>query len=416
MSKVPHIILTSKFIYAAVGKSKNDHGRYATDYMSRKEALEKRAYLTPQEETNLIQREVEARENTGLSLLELDQQYSTKLTSKTNLDKANKVELDKANFIALNSTDYGKYIGYMMRKQALADKKSTGGLTPQEEKELRRVTKGAAQYDAPEVGKDKILQGYFSSDQDTIHLKDLNAIRAKMRAAQANHSILWQDVISFDNEYLRKMGVFDPTTGYLDEDAIRKASVKMMNVLSEEEKLNEPYWTASIHRNTDNIHIHFGIVEAANSRPIIEFTDKDGVRRKEPKGRRKLASLEHMKHAFTSSMFDSTDLLKEMNIKRNEITKAIAGELDKTNKDLKLQKQVNEFIQTLPEEKNKWRWANLNAEQRSKLTNLVDLTMKDNKDYQGWDQLFKKYRTYYEDMYGHSAKDNKNNAAKNGTT
>ncbi|WEV52111.1 relaxase MobL (plasmid) [Lactobacillus sp. ESL0731] len=413
-TKIPHIILTSKFTYSvARSKTKTDYGNYAVDYMGRKKAIENLAYLTPEEETKLLQRKAElGTENEPL--LQRVSNYSPKLKGDSILEKDNKTELDKPNFFELDGQDYGKYIGYMMRKQALASKKKSEGLSQKEEAELARVTKGAAKYDAPNIeGKNKVLQGYFSSDQNTIRLKDLGSIRQKMRSAQANNSVLWQDVISFDNNYLRKMGVFDPTTGYLDEAGIRKASAAMMSNLIKEENLNLPFWTASIHRNTDNIHIHFALVEGINSRPEKHFTDKHGVEHTAPTGWRKATTIHHMKSNFTGTMFDTSSMLKEMNLQRNKITKGMAAAFDQSlQKEPSFQKELNKFVKTLPENTAKWRWADLNSNQRKQLNNLVDLTMKDNPSYQKWNNLFSKYQTYYTEMYGQSKDNKKNTAAK----
>ena len=147
MAKVPHIILSSKFSYAETnGKATSDYGRYSTNYMARREALESRAFLTPEEETILLQRQFTLDQKNKVDLIKLSPTYSNKNFDKTKnkLVKENKIELDKTNFIDFTNQDYGKYIGYMMRKQALADKKERIGLTLPEEKELARVTVGAA--------------------------------------------------------------------------------------------------------------------------------------------------------------------------------------------------------------------------------------------------------------------------------
>lgn len=408
--QAPYIILTSDFVYARPGQGKN-YGSYGTDYMARKEALEKLSYLTPEEKTEYLQRKVLLSSEDDPNLVTISKHYS-QTNDDSKLTKASIAELNKTSFIELSSQDYSKYIGYMMRKQALANKEKTNGLSATEAKELERVTKAANKYDASQIGKDKILQGYFSCDQDTIKLGDLDHIRAKMRSAQANNSILWQDVISFDNEYLRKMGVFDPTTGYLDESGIRKASKKMMDTLTEKENLNNPFWTAAIHRNTDNIHIHFGIVEAANSRPLKRWKDEDGIVHVEPKGWRQLSTIQAMKSAFTNEMFDITSLLKEMNLRRNEITKGMTEAFTKSFEEPNFQRDLNDFIQVLPEDRNKWRWANLNSEQRQTLTTLVDTVMEDNPSYQKWNNLFQDYREHYQKMYGQAKNNRDNEAAK----
>lgn len=413
LSKAPSIVLTSEFVYArATSKSQtraNDYGGYSVDYMARKEALEKLSYLTPEEETEYLQRK-ELLHNLSEPDLEIVSKHYSSINDNSKLAHASITELNKENFIELNAQDYSKYIGYMMRKQALAEKQNSEGLSKKEQAELERVTQGAAKYDAPNVGKNKILQGYFSSEQDTIKLSDLGHIREKMRSAQANNSILWQDVISFDNDYLRKMGVFDPTTGYLDESGIRKASKKMMETFAEKEKLNNPFWTAAIHRNTDNIHIHFGIVEESNSRPFKKWKDKNGVTHIEPKGWRQLKTIEAMKHAFTSEMFDTSELLRDMNLRRNKITKGMTTAFSKSIKEPSFQRELNDFIQKLPEDRKKWRWANLNNNQRQSLNRLVDLVMTDDPNYQKWNKLFSHYREHYREMYGQAKNDRINDS------
>lgn len=393
----PHIILTSKFVYYAPDnrKSMHDYGRYSTDYMARKNALNSKEYLSPseQEELNKVDYYLHQMDDS----LTLVDQFEPKIKHESELSKANLHEANKKSLAEMNSQDYGKYIGYMMRKEALAARSQTVGLTDKEEKELQRVTKAAAKYDVPTVTKDHILQGYFSSKQDTIRLKDLGSIRKRMRDAQMNQSVLWQDVISFDNNYLRQMGVFDPATGYLDEAGIRKASRAMMKELAEKEHLNHPFWTAAIHRNTDNIHIHFGIVEAANSRPMQRYK---GI--EEPRGNRKLSTINAMKHTFTANMFDASAMLRDLNLERNKITKDMRDAFEESVVQPNFQSELNKFVQTLPEERTKWRYGSLNKSQKQALSKLVDLALKDNQDFAKWNDMFVGYQKYYRDMYGNS--------------
>lgn len=112
-------------------------------------------------------------------------------------------------------------------------------------------------------------------------------------------SIMWQPIISFDNNFLKEMKVYDPTTGYLDEAGLRKASHKMMNYLEKREGLNPIYWTAAIHRNTDNIHIHYALVEQANSRKLQKYK---GI--EEPRGKFKQSTLDGMKSTFANSFLE----------------------------------------------------------------------------------------------------------------
>ena len=244
MRAVPKIILTSKFTFSEVQSktSKSDYGSYATNYMGRKVALESKSYLSPEEETKLLQRELAM---SGDEVVKISE-FAPQTAAENSLAKANLQELNHQDIVSLGNEDYGKYIGYMMRREALASKKQNQGLSEKEEAELKRVSSKTDVYELPSIKKDKILPGYFSATQKTIQLKDLDDIRKRMREAQANQSILWQDVISFDNNFLREMGVFDPTTGYLDETSMREASLKMMAVLEKDENLEIPIIFISI--------------------------------------------------------------------------------------------------------------------------------------------------------------------------
>ncbi|NEU35866.1 hypothetical protein GN156_34995, partial [bacterium LRH843] len=77
------------------------------------------------------------------------------------------------------------------------------------------------------------------------------------RQAQKNDSVMWQDVISFDNKWLEERGIYNSKTGWVNEGAIQNSIRKGMEVLLREEQLEQSgVWSAAIHYNTDNIHVH----------------------------------------------------------------------------------------------------------------------------------------------------------------
>ncbi|EPZ61868.1 hypothetical protein H477_5898 [[Clostridium] sordellii ATCC 9714] len=73
---------------------------------------------------------------------------------------------------------------------------------------------------------------------------------------------MWQEVYSFDNEWLKKQGLYDPKTKFLDEDKIKNAIRKSIEFSLEKSGMKETaLWSGAIHYNTDNIHIHVAICE-----------------------------------------------------------------------------------------------------------------------------------------------------------
>ncbi|AMB93098.1 hypothetical protein AWM71_07370 [Aerococcus christensenii] len=77
-------------------------------------------------------------------------------------------------------------------------------------------------------------------------------------------------MVSFDNQFLEKHGLYNSKTQELDEKRLQMAARKMMTVLIKEDDLHDARWMASIHRNTDNIHIHLATVEQTPSKRSIK--------------------------------------------------------------------------------------------------------------------------------------------------
>src|SRR5699024_12186676 len=58
----------------------------------------------------------------------------------------------------------------------------------------------------------------FTSKKNNLTQSDKKTLKEGFKKAQENGSPLWQDVISFDNEWLEEQGLYDPTTHSVDED------------------------------------------------------------------------------------------------------------------------------------------------------------------------------------------------------
>lgn len=73
--------------------------------------------------------------------------------------------------------------------------------------------------------------------------------------AQKNGSVMWQDVISFDNAWLKANGLYNSETGWISTTALQHAVREGMRVVVKQEELKASMrWTASIHYNTDHVH------------------------------------------------------------------------------------------------------------------------------------------------------------------
>src|SRR5699024_8814919 len=61
----------------------------------------------------------------------------------------------------------------------------------------------------------------FTSSKDKLDAKEKQTVKEQFQLAQQNESPMWQDVISFDNEWLSKQGLYNAVTHTVDETKMR---------------------------------------------------------------------------------------------------------------------------------------------------------------------------------------------------
>ncbi len=116
------------------------------------------------------------------------------------------------------------------------------------------------------------LTAVFTQEADYLQKRRLTDLKNQLEAAYQNGSLLWQGVISFDNTFLAKQGLYDVATGQVDQKAIKTVMRDMMPTLIQKERLSDSaFWWGNIHLNTDNIHIHFGLSEVESNREKIFY-------------------------------------------------------------------------------------------------------------------------------------------------
>ncbi|HHT7812914.1 TPA: MobP2 family relaxase [Streptococcus suis] len=112
----------------------------------------------------------------------------------------------------------------------------------------------------------------FTQTADYLQRSRMTELKEQLEAAYQNGSLLWQGVLSFDNTFLAEQGLYDISTGQVDQKAIKAVMRDMMPTLIQKEGLSDSaFWWGNIHLNTDNIHIHFGLSEVESSREKIFY-------------------------------------------------------------------------------------------------------------------------------------------------
>ncbi|TXR62577.1 hypothetical protein DM800_20050 [Bacillus sp. AY18-3] len=409
MGKSPGIILTSQY---TIPKQKS----FTTyiDYCTRKKALLQDGHTltsTELQELNLLEFALDSFE------MEIDSTSSSKgkkdISKKEGEAKAILTSPEKFN----TESDFVKYVSYMGRRYALESKKK---MTKTEEEELNLLNKHIEDL-SPEKNKDdqeietegeEILPGVFSKDKNIITKNDLIDIKKLMEKSQNSGSVYYQDVISFDTDFLVKNKLYDPQTDTLDENRIRIASHKMMQQLFKDEQIEESngFWFASIHRNTDHIHIHFGTVEKENRRKVVK-KEVNGKTYYEPKGKRKQRTLDHMKTTFANSLVDRTSELSRISNLRNDLVQEVKEQFQQSKEKKQDRKLVllQEIYDGLPSNKKDWTYGSKKMPKttRDKIDELTELLMKDNPVLKEYKEAVEKESDFQKELYGESGREDK---------
>ena len=244
--------------------------------------------------------------------------------------------INKVKFIRNGSSKFKNFIDYIDRSEATRKK---------------NFDKYSAYNNY--MGNPEKIGSLFTKDKHSLTEKEVKKLKKDFDKAQSNGSNMWQEVFSFDNEFLEANGLYDSENGALDEEKIQEATRRAMEELSKREGFKDLTWSASLHYNTDNIHVHIASVEINPSRERGKFKPK---------------TLYNMKSSFVNSLLDKQkDLDKINSLIRDNL---IQGKKEMSFKeDIEMRKMVKEIVQKLPSDKRQWHY-NYNSMQEVRL--LID--------------------------------------------
>lgn len=233
--------------------------------------------------------------------------------------------------------------------------------------------------------------GLFTATQDRLNATEREQLRDIFRRAQENGSILWQDVISFDEAWLQEVGVKE--NRYIDEQRLMQATRNATALMIEKEQMLHATWTAAIHYNTDNIHVHVATVETMHPRE---------------RGKRKPKTIEKMKAQVVHTLADRTREQEKLNAfirdevlahKRNHATLSVSNRVLHPE----LVRQYKAIQKRLPDDKRQW-YYNMNGMQnlRPSLNRLTDayLATHFEKEHAAFKQRLDTEVAFYERSYG----------------
>ncbi|MCE0593457.1 relaxase MobL, partial [Clostridioides difficile] len=187
--------------------------------------------------------------------------------------------IHKSRFVISTSEEFKNYIDYVDRDEAIRN---------------NAYSRYSAYNDY--MGNPEKTSALFTQDRNFLRDKDKEKVKDLFSIAQSKKSIMWQDVFSFNNAWLEKVGFYDRRTKDIDEEKIKNAVRASMKYWFEEDGLDgSAIWSAAIHYNTDNIHIHIATCEL---NPLKQ------------RGKRTLKTLENMKSKFVNNLCNEKESYK----------------------------------------------------------------------------------------------------------
>ena len=188
----------------------------------------------------------------------------------------------------------------------------------------------------------------FTEKNDYMTKKEIKELKKNFELAQKNKSMMWQDVFSFNNDWLIENGYLNPNTKVLDEAKIRNAIRKSMAELTKDGNENELIWSASIHYNTRHIHVHVASVEL---KPNKENLKKDFRER----GKRKMKVIKTMKSKFINDLRNRDEFYQELDVLVRDNMVGSKKEYS-FMKDRILREKMLDMLKHLPKDKREWNY------------------------------------------------------------
>lgn len=240
----------------------------------------------------------------------------------------------KSKFVLPNSTEYDQYVDYIDRDDA---KVSVDVDLKSDEVSEFHLFHSFMDY----MDDDEKHGELFTESKDSFSEQEKRNLKKQFQLAQVNGSCMWQDVISFDNDWLEKQGLYNAKDHTLDEEKLRDVVRGVMNTMKKSEKMDNALWSASVHYNTDNIHIHVATVEVNPTRD---------------RGKRKQGTLDKMKSRVVNQILDrSNEYNKIDDLIRGTVhfkdEKGISFAVDERTSEL-----FKEAMELLPRDMSQWRY------------------------------------------------------------
>ncbi|KEK22053.1 MobP2 family relaxase [Bacillus gaemokensis] len=288
----------------------------------------------------------------------------------------------KTRFVLPNSDAFQDYIEYVDREEAKSEVK----LNP-------KMFELYQEY----MGNPEKTSALFTEHSNRLTESEKKALKEMFKTAHENESIMWQDVISFHNPWLEEQGIYDAKTKTLDEKKLKDVTRLAMKEMQKREGLEKSsIWSAAIHFNTDNVHIHVATVEPYPTRE---------------RGKRKPKTLDAMKGKVVNNLLDRKLEQKQINdLIRNNMVGSKKEDSVFNWRNSHLKPLFLQIYKQLPDDKRQWQYSYNTIQQlKPQIDELSSRYIQHHhkKDYDRFLQKLDKEVQVFKEAYGEGKYDKK---------
>lgn len=256
----------------------------------------------------------------------------------------------KSKFILPTSKEYTEYVNYIDRDDAKVNVNI--------DRDSSNATDFSLFHSFMDYMDDEEKHGeLFTDTKDTLSDNEKGNLKKVFQEGQENGSPMWQDVISFDNVWLEEQGLYNSKTHTINEKEVRNIVRETMNTMMKNEQMRNAVWTASVHYNTDNIHIHVATIEPNPTREKKSYYSQEENRFVlQYRAKRKQGTLDKMKSRVVNLIVDRSQEYNRIDeLIRGTVhfkkEKGINFSTDKRTADL-----FEKALSLLPKDKSQWQY------------------------------------------------------------
>jgi len=247
------------------------------------------------------------------------------------MSKINAGVIINQRFLQANNPDsFGGYVDYINREEA--------------------VKKYGAYQEY--MGDSEKTSSIFSMSKNSLNKDERKRISDIFDQSQGLGGVMWQPVISFDNKWLEKYGLYDSELQILNEQKVMEVvRESVLELLKQNGKDMNVIWTGAIHHNTDNIHVHLAMCEPIPNKNW--FNKKTG--KMEQRGKFKPKSLEAQKSKVVNLIIDRSKENQKINdiIRKHILEKMKSKTICYSSKAYELFENI---LKDLPKDKRMWNY------------------------------------------------------------